>query len=81
MTITVPESITSIGFNSFGDCTCLANVYYSGTPTKWSNISINSYGNSKLTSAARYYYSETEPTTSGKYWHYVDGVPTPWENN
>ena len=24
-------------------------------------------------------YSETEPTTSGNYWHYGDdGVPTPW---
>ncbi len=36
------------------------------------------YSNSNLTSATRYYYSETTPTEAGNYWHYVDGVPTPW---
>ena len=25
-----------------------------------------------------YWYSENEPTTSGNYWHYVNGVPTKW---
>ena len=25
-----------------------------------------------------YFYSENEPTESGNYWHYVDGVPTAW---
>lgn len=29
--------------------------------------------------ATVYYYSETEPTDAGDYWHYVDGVPTVWE--
>jgi hypothetical protein len=24
------------------------------------------------------YYSETEPTDTGNYWHYVDGVVTEW---
>ena len=28
--------------------------------------------------ATHYFYSETQPTTEGNYWHYVDGVPTPW---
>jgi hypothetical protein len=35
--------------------------------------------NIELENAPRYYYSETEPTEPGNYWHYVDGVPTPWE--
>ena len=26
-----------------------------------------------------FFYSETEPTEEGKFWHYVNGVPTPWE--
>ncbi|MBO5295050.1 MAG: leucine-rich repeat protein [Clostridia bacterium] len=29
--------------------------------------------------AMHYYYSEAEPTAKGNYWHYVDGVPTPWK--
>ena len=31
-----------------------------------------------LSSATRYYYSATPPTSSGNYWHYVDGVLTEW---
>jgi hypothetical protein len=33
-----------------------------------------------LTSAKRYYYSETQPTAEGNYWHYdTDGVtPVVW---
>ena len=29
--------------------------------------------------AFTYWHSETEPTTGGKYWHYVDGVVTIWQ--
>jgi hypothetical protein len=29
-------------------------------------------------SATVYYYVEQQPAESGNYWHYVDGVPTPW---
>jgi hypothetical protein len=33
-----------------------------------------------LTSATRYYYSESQPTDEGNYWHYsTDGVtPVVW---
>ena len=75
--VVIGDSVTSIGYDAFYSCDSLTSVYYKGTAEKWSNISIGSY-NSALTSATRYYYSETEPTTSGKYWHYVDGVPTKW---
>ena len=26
-----------------------------------------------------YYYSESEPTTVGNYWHYVDGQAVAWQ--
>jgi len=29
--------------------------------------------------AEKYIYSEEEPTLGGNFWHWVDGVPTPWE--
>lgn len=76
--ITIPDSVTAIEDSAFSWCRNLMHVYYFGSPTEWSNIRIN-LDNSALTSATRYYYSETQPTdTTYKYWHYVDGVPTPW---
>ncbi len=77
--ITIPGSVTSIGDEAFWNCASLTNVYYTGTVEEWNAISISSSDNSDLTSATRYYYSETTPTdTDNLYWHYVSGVPTPW---
>ena len=75
--IVIPDSVTSIGISTFSDCASLTEVYYTGTEGEWSEISIAS-NNEYLTGATRYYYSETEPTTEGNFWRYVDGVPTPW---
>ena len=74
----IPSTVTSIGNNAFEYCSSLNTVYYTGTAAQWGDISIY-YGNSYLENATRYYYSESEPTTYGNYWHYVDGVPTKWE--
>ena len=67
--VTIGTGITSIGTYAFSSCSHLTTVYYTGTETEWSNIRIRSY-NDYLTNATRYYYSETKPTTDGKYWHY-----------
>ena len=75
--ITIPDSVTSIGYYAFDDCDSLSKVYYGGTAEDWADISIGSY-NSALTSATRYYYSETPPTDEGNYWHYVDGKIVEW---
>jgi len=87
--VVIPENVISIGDNAFADCSSLTSVYYKGTAEKWSNISIGSY-NSDLTSATRYYYSETTPALNadgtaydGNYWHYdTDGItPVVWVYN
>ena len=61
-------------------------IYYMGTAEEWDKIAIRKYNfgggwgdNAALKNAPRYYYSETAPAEPGNYWHYVDGVPTPWE--
>ena len=75
--IVIPESIESIGISAFYQCAEDCVLYYGGTSTDWAVISIENF-NSGLADATRYYYSENEPTSSGNYWHYVDGIPTPW---
>ncbi|MCI5583828.1 MAG: leucine-rich repeat domain-containing protein, partial [Anaeroplasma sp.] len=75
--IEIPASVTSIGSSAFEYCNNLTSVYYTGTASNWDNISINS-GNSFLTDATLYYYSETEPSEEGNYWHYVDGEIVVW---
>ena len=75
--ITIPSSVTSIGSYAFRYCHNLDTIYYTGTESEWNAISIN-INNSELTSATRYYYSETTPTEDGNYWHYVDGEIVVW---
>ena len=75
--VTIGSGVKSIGSYAFFWCNSLTTVYYGGTATEWYQISIGS-NNSDFTSATRYYYSATQPTTSGNHWHYVNGVPTKW---
>ena len=51
-------------------------VYYEGTEEEWNNIRFSI--DSDKTKSNLYFYSETEPTENGNYWHYVDDVPTAW---
>jgi hypothetical protein len=61
--------VTSVGEEAFISCRGLTSVYYKGTMQEWENIRIGS-DNDDLTSATRYYYSETPPTADGNFWHY-----------
>ena len=67
------DSVTSIGeyafylYSFYSYLYCEASSEPSGWDSSW--VSSDSYV---------YYYSETEPTTTGNYWHYVNGVPTIW---
>ena len=82
--VTIGDSVTSIGDEAFYGCNSLTSVYYKGSASEWNSIDIDSWDNSSLTNATRYYYIENEadvPTDSSNYWHYVDGVPTIWGIN
>lgn len=69
--VVLGKGVTNIGINAFY-CYDLEKVYYRGTATDWNKITINNGwfddGNTYLTKATRYYYSETEK--SGNWWHY-----------
>ena len=78
--VIIPASMTSIGDSAFWICTALSMVFYGGaTDEAWRNISISS-GNDNLTTADRYYYSATEPSsgTPNTYWRWVDRIPSVW---
>jgi len=63
--ITIPDSVTSISGYAFSGCNNLTTVFYGGkNESEWSVITIGLY-NDPLTNAARYYYSETEPSETG----------------
>lgn len=75
--IVIPKSVVTIGRSVFDYYDKINTVYYTGTVEDWNKISIEEY-NDKLTSSIIYYYSESQPTTSGNYWHYVDGEVVIW---
>ena len=76
--VTIPNSVTSIESSAFDSCRRLEKVYYGGTAEEWAALTVDS-GNAYLADATRYYYSESEPTVTGNYWHYDEnGEPSAW---
>ncbi|MBR2020371.1 MAG: leucine-rich repeat domain-containing protein [Clostridia bacterium] len=54
-------------------------VFYGGkTHEEWEKIILTESENKSLENSVIYYYSETEPTESNKFWHFVDSKPTLW---
>ena len=86
-TLVLPKSLTTIG-NQILDVGVIKHVYYCGTQADWDKIpgvnSSNNHGLFEVNTSGlhfpdpKYYYSESQPATEGNFWHYVDGVPTPW---
>ncbi len=84
--VVIPATVTEVGNGAFKDCQSLVSIYYGGkNETEWNKINIDNsiYGwNYPLIDkydVVRYYYSATEPTGEGNFWHYVGTTPTVWE--
>jgi hypothetical protein len=74
--IVLPKSVISLGAYAFYN----TDVYYEGNTEDWQIVEENiDYTAGKPFNGILYYYSEEEPTDSGNYWHYVDGLPVKWE--
>lgn len=77
--VVIGKAVQSVELYAFRDCNKLQEVYYKGTAEEWSGITVAGY-NPKLTGATRYYYSESQPTDGGNYWHYGEnGAIVVWE--
>ncbi len=53
-------------------------LFYAGNKADFAKVSVRPTTSGEFFYPYLYYYSETAPTEEGNYWHYVDGVPTPW---
>ena len=75
--IVLPASLEQINGYEFQNCKNLKNVFYEGTKGKLWSIIGTGWGDLPDSDFA-YFLSESEPEEAGRYWHYVDGVPTLW---
>lgn len=78
-TIFIPNTVTEIKGNSFNNISSIdTKYYYEGTYEEFQAIMTYNSGYPSYDNV--YYYSEEEPTdTNHKYWHYVDGVITDYD--
>ena len=53
--IVLPKTFTTLGVWVFGYADNLTDVYYAGTETEWSNLSLATMGNEPLTNATMHY--------------------------
>ena len=78
--VIVADSVRTVHFSAGSSGNGQLNLYLSGNDGFESTYGTSNPKEEFPTYLIKdYYYSETQPTdTSVTYWHYVDGVPTPW---
>lgn len=72
--LNIPAAVSEMGGYIFTGCDSLAAIYYGSDEDSWLAFG-TTYG---APQDKVYYYSATEPSEAGRFWHYVDGVPTKW---
>jgi hypothetical protein len=73
--VVIPHTVEYISPRAVTNENSSVNIFYEGTRSGWSKLQPGT----KYTARSKIYcFSETRPNASGNYWHYVDGVPTPW---
>lgn len=75
-TIVIGSGVRYIDNSAIPYSVPLKTVYYKGTLEEWRNL-VPDYAY-PYSEADIYFYSDIQPTDEGKFWHYVDGVITPW---
>lgn len=84
-TLVIGSKLESVGKEAFlqkteGSYKPYETVYFEGTKAEWEKIQFEDGASEPLlaSTVTVAYYSETEPTSVGAYWRYVDGEPTMW---
>ena len=80
--VVIPDSVKSMGSHVFVYCDpltiyCEAESEPTGWASGWNSPDMPDI-DWDPSGRPVYWYSESEPTEEGNYWHYVDGVPTKW---
>ena len=70
----VTNMVLDSGFSIF-----YKKIYYEGTEALWNENGLGEGTKELLRYAEILFYSESRPEKSGKYWHYVEGIPEIWE--
>lgn len=71
--VVMGRNVRHVQMGAFMLCEYIDSVYYRGTAEEWANILFEFYSNESeriKRASLRYYYSETQPSEEGKYWHY-----------
>ena len=74
--LVIDSSLRGVACNVFLECSGFDAVYLAGD-SRLSDVTLCD-GNGRLSSASTYVFSENEPSVEGDFWHYTDGIPTPW---
>ena len=74
ISVLIPNSVIGIDYGIFVNCSLLT-IYCEAEskPTNW-------VANWNANDIPTYWYSEIQPTTTGNYWHYVNGEIVEWGN-
>ena len=79
--IVIPSKVNDVDSSAFSSCGKLQKIYFEGVEEDFNDIKGDLYSDSnkpQVQDATVYYYSQTEPTEAGNFWHYVNDVPTIW---
>jgi len=71
----LPKSIRSLSDLMFREGDSVTCLYYMGSAEDWARVT---GGQSERLASLVAFYSETQPQGSGRFWHWVDGIPTLW---
>jgi len=84
-TVVIGAGVKKFMHAVFDDCPKLKAIYYRGTQAQWEQIEIRhgppfvNSTNPNFENVEIYFLAETQPGEDGNYWHYADGIPTPWK--
>lgn len=79
--IVMGSGVATIGNDAFrvlGTYNPYVTIYYNGSAEDWAKIQIGENNTKLQTRGTIYYYSDTQPTDEGHYWHRVDGAIVKW---